>query len=504
MSWNDTVEDFEAIAALDILDGKVVRLAQGDFSARKTYGDPLAVVDLLEIPAGARVHVVDLAGSRDGGATSLDVVRSLAARGLRVQAGGGIRNTEDVLRWLDAGASKVVIGTLAAGDETALENVVRVAGAERVVAAVDLRGESVRMEGWLRESDRDAASIFKTLERLQVREVLVTSIQRDGMMNGPDVALYQRLASQTSCSILASGGVASARDLLALSRIQGVSGAIVGRAFLEGALSYATASRAAGSRAVLAPRVIPCLDVDGGRVVKGVRFASMRDAGDPVACAKRYEDEGADEIVLLDIAATPAGKAHALETVRAVAEGIFIPLTAGGGVRSTDDFRALLQAGADRVAINSAAVLRPALITECASEFGSQAVVVACDAAHRSGAYEVMVSGGAIPTGIDPVGWCAEAERLGAGEILLTSVDRDGTCDGFELEMLRRVGASVSIGIIASGGAGRASDFVDAMEVGAVRALLAAGIFHEGLLTIREVKCALAAAGFAVRKEVVT
>ncbi|HEV7239630.1 MAG TPA: imidazole glycerol phosphate synthase subunit HisF [Thermoanaerobaculia bacterium] len=237
-------------------------------------------------------------------------------------------------------------------------------------------------------------------------------------------------------------------------------------------------------------RVIPCLDVRGGRVVKGVSFENIRDAGDPVECAVRYEAEGADELVILDI---DGGTDR--ETIRRVADAIFIPLTVGGGVRTLDDFRAMLRAGADRVAINTAALRRPELIRECAKEFGVQAVVLSCDS---QGGF-ATVRGGKERTDVDAVEWCRRAEELGAGEILLTSVDRDGTNSGFDLELLRAVTSVVKIGVIASGGAGRVEDFRDAIEAGGARAVLAASLFHDRVLSVRDVKRHLEAEGIPVR-----
>jgi cyclase len=251
-------------------------------------------------------------------------------------------------------------------------------------------------------------------------------------------------------------------------------------------------------------RVIPCLDVRDGRVVKGVSFTNIRDAGDPVECAMRYEEEGADELVVLDISATDRAQSTTLETVRSVASSIFIPLTVGGGVRNVEDFRALLRAGADRVAINTAALRDPDLIATCAREFGVQSVVLSCDA-KRDGdrwladRWLATVRGGKELTDVDVVEWCRRAETLGAGEILLTSVDRDGTNRGFDIELLRAVTSSVRIGVIASGGAGRAEDFRDAIESGGARAVLAASLFHDRVLSVAAVKRHLAAEGIPVR-----
>src|SRR5207253_11399001 len=242
-------------------------------------------------------------------------------------------------------------------------------------------------------------------------------------------------------------------------------------------------------------RIVPCLDVRDGRVVKGVNFVDIRDAGDPVECAIRYEAEGADELVILDISATDANRDTALETVRRVADSLFIPLTVGGGVRSVADFRALLRAGADRVAINAAAIRDPRLIFDCAREFGVQAVVLSCDAKGS----EVMVRAGKEATGLDAVDWCRRAEALGAGEILLTSVDRDGTKAGFDIPLLRAVSSAVNVGVIASGGAGRLEDFRDAIESGGARAVLAASLFHDRRLSIGDVKRYLASEGIPIR-----
>ncbi|HEV8661055.1 MAG TPA: imidazole glycerol phosphate synthase subunit HisF [Thermoanaerobaculia bacterium] len=246
-------------------------------------------------------------------------------------------------------------------------------------------------------------------------------------------------------------------------------------------------------------RIIPCLDVCDGRVVKGINFAGIRDAGDPVECVRRYEAEGADEIVVLDISASDRGVATSVETVRRIADAIFIPLTVGGGVRSVEDFRAMLRAGADRVAINTAAVQRPELIGEAAKEFGVQAVVLSCDAKRVGDRFEVVIRSGKESTGIDAVEWCRRAEQLGVGEILLTSVDRDGTNIGYDLDLLRAITAAVRISVIASGGAGTVEHFADAIASGGARAALAASLFHDRRLTISDVKAHLTSEGIPVR-----
>jgi len=251
----------------------------------------------------------------------------------------------------------------------------------------------------------------------------------------------------------------------------------------------------------VAVRVIPCLDVDAGRVVKGVNFRDLRDAGDPVEMAQVYDAEGADELVFLDITASSASRETTYDVVRRTAEQVFIPLTVGGGVRSVDDVDRLLRAGADKVSLNTAAIARPALLREAADRFGSQCIVLSVDARRAAGpssGFEVTTHGGRTGTGIDALAWAEEGQRLGVGEILLNSMDADGTRRGFDLEMLAAVRARVTVPVIASGGAGRVEDFGPAVDAGA-DAVLAASVFHFGTLRIAEVKAALRAAGTEVR-----
>ncbi|RDI95707.1 imidazole glycerol phosphate synthase subunit HisF [Meiothermus sp. QL-1] len=251
---------------------------------------------------------------------------------------------------------------------------------------------------------------------------------------------------------------------------------------------------------MLAKRIIPCLDVHQGRVVKGVNFVNLRDAGDPVASAQAYDAAGADELVFLDISATHEGRGTMLEVAARVAEQVFIPFTVGGGIRSLEDARALLLAGADKVSVNSAAVKRPELIRELADHFGSQAVVLAIDARRRGAGWEVYVAGGRVPTGLDVLRWAEEGARLGAGEILLTSMDKDGTQDGFDLELCQAVSAVVGVPVIASGGAGRMEHFAEVLQEGVADAALAASVFHFGAIAIPALKAYLAEQGVPVRR----
>lgn len=252
---------------------------------------------------------------------------------------------------------------------------------------------------------------------------------------------------------------------------------------------------------MLAKRIIPCLDIDKGRVVKGVNFVNLIDAGDPVEIAKAYDKIGADEIVFLDITASSDGRKTAVDILHRASEQVFIPLTVGGGIRSADDFRELLFAGADKIAVNSAAIRNPSLITEAAAKFGAQCVVLAVDAKRNAaGSWDVYLNGGRVNTGLDAIEWIEKAVSLGAGEVLLTSMDKDGTKSGYDIELTRRAAEAVNVPVIASGGAGKMQDFADVLTEGKADAALAASLFHFGEIEMKDLKEYLAARGIPVRR----
>jgi imidazole glycerol-phosphate synthase subunit HisF len=250
---------------------------------------------------------------------------------------------------------------------------------------------------------------------------------------------------------------------------------------------------------MLSKRIIPCLDIKDGRVVKGVNFVNLRDAGDPVEQARLYDGQGADELVFLDISATHEGRMTTLDLVGRVADTVFMPLTVGGGIRAVDDMRNLLLAGADKISVNSAAVKTPELLAEGASRFGAQCIVLAIDARRKSGSWEVYINGGRLPTGLDAIEWAVRGVELGAGEILLTSMDADGTLAGYDIDLTRTIADTVSVPVIASGGAGTSSHFAQVLTEGKADAALAASLFHDGKLRIPELKKELQEQGVPVR-----
>lgn len=508
----------QVIPAIDVLDGRVVRLLQGDFARVTNFGDdPMSIVDNYRRCGAARLHLVNLSAARDGCGSDrfLECVSRLSTE-IEVQVGGGIRDLNSIHRHLAAGATAVVVGTMLFADTEATRAAVSLFGPAAIIAALDVEGERVKTHGWQTSSGYTLAEAVRLIGDIGIRQVLITDISRDGAGTGPNVALYadwKRRAPELQ--ITASGGVRGPNDIRDLTAA-GCDAVVVGRALLDGSTDlpslvdascsgsnlvdrHSTANAARPRRTGLAVRIIPCLDVTAGRVVKGTNFQNLRDAGDPVELAKRYCEEGADELVFLDITATSDGRRSAVELAARVADAVNVPFTIGGGVRSVDDARRLLEAGADKVAVNSAAVRRPALIEEMACQLGTANTVCAIDARRKGDGWTVLVRGGRDETGIDAVGWAEEAVRRGAGELLVTSHDRDGTAAGFDTELLSTIKRRAPAPLIASGGAGTLDSFVDAVRLGNADAVLAASVFHFGVFSVGEVKNALSKASLPVR-----
>ncbi len=508
----------QVIPAIDVLDGKVVRLRQGDFTQVTEYGDdPLSYAKNYEKAGAKRLHFVNLSGAKNAEMSKgfLALVRRLAKETqLEIQVGGGIRTLRDIQLILDAGAIKTVIGTMLFKNPEAIRYAINVFGVDSLIAALDVQGREVRIQGWQQGSGCDLFEACRLTEEMGIREILVTDVALDGMEQGPNVALYAEIKSRfPSLRVIASGGVRNTLDIQALEQSL-CDGAVIGKALLGNNISLKTLIESATTKgqipyreegsSTLAIRVIPCLDVANGRVVKGTSFVNLRDAGDPVELAKRYCEEGADELVFLDIAASAENRETAYALASRVADVVNIPFTIGGGIRSVEDAQRILEAGADKVAINSAGVKNPALFTEMALELGRANTVCAIDAKRKGSGWTVLVNGGRVDADIDAIEWAKKVTDLGAGELLVTSYDRDGTGDGFDTDLLSKIKNVVSTPVIASGGAGTLSSFCDAVRLGRADAVLAASVFHFGTFRIRDVKLALAASSFPIRLPVVS
>ena len=363
-----------------------------------------------------------------------------------------------------------------------------------VAVGLDHRAGRLAVHGWTELTD---VALDDALRRFRsAAAFIITDISRDGLLGGPDVDGLASAVAATDVPVIASGGVSSLDDV---RRARGDRRAARDHRRPRPVRAAVQRGRRGQGSGVIVARVIPCLDVTDGRVVKGTNFVNLRDAGDPVELAARYDAEGADELVFLDITASSDARDTMLDVVHRTAEEVFIPFTVGGGIRSLEDARRMLRAGADKVSVNTAAVERPALVDAISTEFGAQCVVCAIDAKRRDGGYEVYLHGGRTPTGLDAVTWAAEATSRGAGEILLTSMDRDGTRKGFDLELTRAVVDAVPVPVIASGGVGTLEHLVEGVVDGGADAVLAASIFHYGEYTIAEAKALLAAHGVTVR-----
>ena len=322
-----------------------------------------------------------------------------------------------------------------------------------------------------------------------IRNFIVTDIIKDGTSTGLDTNLFLELKKKKKLNtrIIAAGGISSIDDLK--KALKCADGVIVGKALYNGNIPPSVLGSFLDNlyKSRLVKRIIPCLDVKNGRVVKGVKFKNLRDSGDPVELARYYNENGADELIFLDISATLEGRKSMLNTIRSVAEEIYIPLTVGGGIKTIEDMTAIIKAGAEKVSINSAAINDPNLITIGAKKFGSQCIVVAIDAKKKGESWEVYSHSGTKPTGLDVLKWVKTVVEKGAGELLVTSMDRDGTNSGYDLDLIRAITDIVSVPVIASGGAGNKQHFIDAINKGA-EAVLAASLFHYNRLRIQDLK----------------
>jgi cyclase len=466
------------IPAIDIKDGKCVRLFQGDFSKVTTYGDNPAMVAKRFVERGARLlHIIDLDGAKAGEPMNSQLVLSIAGLAkIPLQVGGGIRSYETAKTYLEGGVRRIILSTAAIENPELVTRLVKEFGYDRIVVAVDIKNGRFATDGWTKSGGKSVAESIKLLKKLSIKNVLVTDVSKDGALKGPNFALVQQFID-AGFQAIGAGGVTSLPDVTELNK-RGAYGAVVGKAAYEGTIDIAQAQVAASYKNNLAKRVIPCLDVKDGQVVKGTNFTKLRVVGDPVELAKKYSQTGADELVFLDIAATVEERKTFAALVSSIAKAIDIPFTVGGGITSLDDIRLLLRAGADKVSIGSAAVLKPDLVKQAATYFGSQCIVISVDAKRKGGGWVVYIKGGTEATAVDAFSFCEDMERSGAGELLINSLDRDGMNTGFDLELLRTITKKVNIPVIASSGGGSPQDFADVFRETGVDAALGASIFH--------------------------
>ena len=429
----------------------------------------------------------------------LELITLSKQAGVKIQIGGGIRSIDVFEELVNKGTDRIILGTIALDDEKLL-NIISKQDRNKIAIALDTSNRTIRTKGWQFDSNLDIFTVLSKLENLGIHDFIVTDIMKDGTSTGLNTNLFLELMEKKKPNtiIIASGGVSNINDVE--NALLYADGVIVGKALYNGNISLSVLGTFLDDlhSSRLIKRIIPCLDVKNGRVVKGVKFKNLRDSGDPVELARFYNDNGADELVFLDISATLEGRKSMLNTIRSVAEEIFIPLTVGGGIKTIEDMTVIIKAGAEKVSINSAAISDPNLITEGAKKFGSQCIVVAIDAKKKGKSWEVYSHSGTKPTGLDLLEWVKMVVDKGAGELLVTSMDRDGTNSGYDLELIRAITDIVSVPVIASGGAGNKKHFVDAINSGA-EAVLAASLFHFNLLRIQDLKEFLDAHDILVR-----
>lgn len=484
------------IPAIDIYDGNAVRLYKGDFQRIMTYSNkPVEVLKHIIDHGADQIHIINLNGAKSGeffNGPNYDVIVSLIKEsnksGCKIQLGGGIRTERVIKELLDLGVYKVIIGTIAIENQALFEDLIK-KYKDDIIVAIDAFGDSLRIRGWIKDTQINLESHFTNLEQKGVSHFIITDISRDGTLNGPNIKLYKRLSKikHPEIKIIASGGISNINDIKSV--LHYTDGVVVGKALYNNNISYTNLKDLIirYDPTNLAKRIIPCLDVKDGRVVKGVKFNNLQDSGDPVELSKFYNIQGADELVFLDISATLENRASMIQIIRSVAEEVYIPFTVGGGIKNLKDITNIIKAGAEKVSINTAAVDNPKLIYEASQKFGSQSIVVAIDVKKKGKSWEVYIKSGTESTGLDGVKWAKEVVERGAGELLVTSMDKDGTQTGYDLKLINTLSKLVSVPIVASGGAGNYEHFYQAIKSGA-EAVLAASLFHRKTIFINELK----------------
>lgn len=469
------------IPAIDIIGGKCVRLSQGDYSKVKNYDYDLVEVAQKFKKEGIKLlHIVDLEGAKEGKLSNFKkIIEIVEKTGLSLQVGGGVRTLEDATKILKSGIKRVILGTSALNDTKLVKTLIKTFGADRVAVSVDVKKGMIMINGWTKNSNLTLKKVFVELKNNGVKILIFTDIKQDGMLKGVNLKNIKKVLGK-GFKVIVAGGITSMEDVKQLEKL-GAYGCIIGKALYEGKIELPRPNN-------LAKRIIPCMDIKDGRVVKGVNFINLKDAGDPVKLGKYYSEMGADELVFLDIMATIEKRDTLYNLVKRISENINIPFTVGGGIKSIKDIRMLLRSGADKVSIGSYAVENPDFVKKAANKFGSQCIVISIDPKRIKGEWKVFIKGGRENTNIDAIKFAKQMENLGAGELLVNSLDRDGMKSGYDISLLKSITTTVNIPVIASSGAGSKEDFLKAFIEANVDAALAASLFHYGEIKIPELK----------------
>jgi len=481
----------EIIPAIDIISGKCVRLIRGDFKLKKVYSsNSLKIAQLFQEAGLRRLHLIDLEGAKAGKIKNWKTIEKIAKNtSLLIEFGGGVGGEKDIKKLLSFGIDKVILGSLVLKEPEKFKRIVK-KFPDKVIVAVDILGKKICYRGWQEKAQKELSSFLGDLIKLGVKTIICTDIERDGTLKGPNFSLYKKLISTPylkgkKIEIIASGGIRNVEDLKKLLET-GISGAIVGKAIYENKISLDDL------KSMIPKKIIPCLDckIWRGRwsVVKGVKFEKLRYAGNPVKLAKKYSQEGADELAMLDISASQEKRKPFFDLVKRVVGVINIPLVVGGGIGSISDIEKLLKAGANKVSLNTAIVKNPKFLNQAVKKFGSEKIVAAIDAKKQGQSWKVCILGGTKITNLDAIKWAKEVKRRGAGELLPTSKDKDGTKEGYDLALLRKLKEATNLPVIASGGAGKMKHFLDAFTKGKADAVLAASLFHFNEIKIPELK----------------
>ena len=491
------------IPAIDIFGGKCVRLTQGDFARSKTYSEnPVVIAQEFESQGAQFLHIIDLEGAKERRPANKDVILAIAkAVKIPIQVGGGIRSYEDARSYLDNGVNRIILSSIIIENPKMLEKLVKDFGSSKIIFSLDIKDGQFASAGWKDLENKSVTDIITLIKSIGIKTIVVTDVTKDGMLKGPNFELMRGMLNE-KFEIIAAGGVSSVSDLSELKKI-GVKSAIIGKALYEGKVDLKKALDLVKPVSNLTKRIIPCLDVKDGKVVKGVRFRDHTVMGDIVELAKRYSDEGADELVFYDITASTEARTVTIDWVKKIAKVINIPFCVAGGIKTVDDARRILQSGADKISINSPALENPDLIDKLVEEFGSQAIVVGIDSFQEGSDYFVKQYTGdptkTKSTKWNTFDWALEAQKRGAGEVVLNCMNQDGTRKGYDIDQLKKLSNLLTIPIVASGGAGSEEDFVKVFKNTDVDAALAASVFHSNKVSIPALKKGLRENNIATR-----